>query len=108
MTFPNDLYFPLDLAAQQAPEETIHLLIDNGVRCTLEAVNAVRKRNRAGLLDILLPCCQGLYRHTFEDHGINGNEEMVGMYLMYGAELYPSGDRKNILCSVASKGHVEI
>ncbi|CEL04030.1 hypothetical protein ASPCAL05164 [Aspergillus calidoustus] len=104
----NDLYFPLDLAAEQASEETIRLLIDNGAKCTLEAVNAARKRNRADLVDIILPCCQFFYKHTLKDHAINGNVEMVGTYLAYGAELYPPGDRKDILCSVAFKGHVEV
>jgi ankyrin repeat protein len=42
------------------------------------------------------------------DHAVNGNVEMVETYLAYGAELYPSGNRRNILCSVAFKGHVEV
>ncbi|KAJ0417267.1 ankyrin repeat-containing domain protein [Aspergillus carlsbadensis] len=104
----DDLYLPLDLAAQQASEETIRLLIDNGAKCTLDAVNAARKRNRGDLVDMLLPCCQFLRRHTLRDHAINGKVEMAGTYLAYGAELYPAGDCKNILCSVAFKGHVAV
>ncbi|KAL3486051.1 ankyrin repeat-containing domain protein [Aspergillus germanicus] len=62
----------------RASEETVRLLIDNGAR------------------------------HTLKDHAINENVEMVGTYLAYGAELYPPGNRKIILCFVAIKGHVEV
>ncbi|KAL2857262.1 ankyrin repeat-containing domain protein [Aspergillus pseudoustus] len=96
---------PLDLAAQMAEEETIHLLIENGARCTLDAVNAALERNRGDLVDILLPCCG---KSTLREHALDGNVEMVKTYLRYGAEVNPTANGKSLLSEVAYRGYLDI
>ncbi|KAL2810723.1 ankyrin repeat-containing domain protein [Aspergillus granulosus] len=96
----------LNSAVESAEEETIHLLIDHGARCSLDAINTALERNRTDLVDILLQCCVPCGNAGVEKYALAGNLEMVKTYLAYGTEVNP--DDGCILSAVAQEGNLEM